>query len=401
MIGQEEIDLVEGLIYWFSEKPIIFDCGANKGHWSDIFYKQFGDNFQLHSFEPSKKLLSYLEIKYEYKQNITFNQIAVSNKNGLANFFYFDNFNNELSSLHKNDCYADMPMKIGIVKTITIDSYCEQKGIEYIDYLKFDIEGNEYNALLGCENMIKKGAIKFIQVEYGGHYQTSNTKFADIIKIANDNDYQVYSFKENNYNEVKSESFIEDYHYENYIITKEKIHTWSYDGWNKEFIKSVEDLPKINFYLEIGAFEGFATKWVCDNLLQPNGRCICIDPMQDFYTEEDRTHPYFDGQYQRFLRTTKGLPVELRRVKSQLELPKMHAFRFDLIYIDGRHDYEGVYLDAFHSFPIVKVGGYICFDDWCGYSEETTKGIQRFLDEFNGRYEIVKDAYQLLIKRTS
>jgi hypothetical protein len=57
-------------------------------------------------------------------------------------------------------------------KKITIelakgDEFMEKNNINSVDLLKLDIEGAEFDALLGFENSIKSGKIKAIQFEYG------------------------------------------------------------------------------------------------------------------------------------------------------------------------------------------------------------------------------------------
>ena len=41
------------------------------------------------------------------------------------------------------------------------------QNIASVDFLKLDVEGAEYDALLGFENAIKQGTIKAVQFEYG------------------------------------------------------------------------------------------------------------------------------------------------------------------------------------------------------------------------------------------
>ncbi len=66
-----------------------------------------------------------------------------------------------------------------MVKLSTLDSYCKNKNITQIDFLKMDIEGNEYKALLGACEMIENGAINSIQIEFGGCNVDSRTYFKD------------------------------------------------------------------------------------------------------------------------------------------------------------------------------------------------------------------------------
>ena len=41
------------------------------------------------------------------------------------------------------------------VKTVSIDKYCQDKDISFIDLLKVDAEGVDFEVLKSCENMLK------------------------------------------------------------------------------------------------------------------------------------------------------------------------------------------------------------------------------------------------------
>ena len=49
---------------------------------------------------------------------------------------------------------------------------------------------------------------------------------------------------------------------------------------------------------------------------------------------------------------------------SQNELKKLNKNYYDFIYIDGDHTNEGVFIDSVLSFPLLKNGGIIIFDDY-------------------------------------
>lgn len=165
--------------------------------------------------------------------------------------------------------------------------------------------------------------------------------------------------------------------------------------WNKIFIENTAGL-KINFVLEIGCFEGLTSNYICDNLLKNDGRLICVDPLEDVYTYDD--DKIFIGQYDRFIKNTRGRPIELVRKYSQDAFAELNNYRFDLIYIDGDHREDSVYRDATLYFNCCKKGTIVIFDDYNGYKEETKRGIDRFLSNISGKYDVMKSNYQLMIK---
>jgi FkbM family methyltransferase len=398
MIGKEEKQAVIDLFPFMKDNPTVIDVGSNKGHFADIILEEYGENCNLHLIEPNDKLRSFTEIKYEYKKNIIYYSLPFYKKNTTLSFHYFENFNNELSGIYDmGEYWEGLPKKTKLVQATTVDEYCGMKGIEYIDYLKIDCEGSDMDVLLGAQNMLIDGKIGLVQIEFSELWRKGNHTFIELQNLLRKYGYKIYKYESGNFIEVTEEPPSG-----NYYITRFDIHNYTGvdTGWAAAFIESTKDLPKLNLVVEIGCYEGMTAKYICDNMLEEGGRVICIDPLMDYYTENDpKHHSYFQNQYQRFKRNTRGLPVELFREKSQDALPKLNSLRCDLSYIDGDHYLPMPYLDACWAFAITKEGGWILFDDYL-WSDDTTQSIDMFLEEFAGHYEVVKKEYQVLIKKT-
>jgi len=193
-------------------------------------------------------------------------------------------------------------------------------------------------------------------------------------------------------------------------------------NWNQEFVNNTNQIKLKNqkLCLEIGSFEGLTSNYIVDNILSDDGKLICIDPLTDTYlvenlSENDIEHnnngwKYFNGQYDRFIENTKNnlesKKIELYRELSSEALPKLkekYKDKFDFIYIDGDHRDFAVYFDAVNSFEICKPNGYILFDDylWEDYSNHkiTKDGIDRFINEYCDKLDVVLNAYQVLIRK--
>jgi hypothetical protein len=56
--------------------------------------------------------------------------------------------------------------------------------------------------------------------------------------------------------------------------------------------------------------------------------------------------------------------------------------RFDMIYIDGSHEYRDVEMDLRYAWPLLKEGGLLVGDDYC----EHWQGVIRAVDEFVGEH---------------
>lgn len=131
------------------------DIGANKGDFSLLMAKLMNDRGKVLSFEPVPDNCYWLKKSIEannYK-SIKLFQVALSNKNGTANFypgkvsgwgsFFFTR-------------YADTNKKPTVVKTRKLDDILNEEGIDSIDIIKIDVEGADILVLKGAEDILKR-----------------------------------------------------------------------------------------------------------------------------------------------------------------------------------------------------------------------------------------------------
>jgi hypothetical protein len=192
--------------------------------------------------------------------------------------------------------------------------------------------------------------------------------------------------------------------------------------WNNEFVNTAKklNLNNLDLCLEIGCFEGLTSNFIVKNILSEKGQLICVDPLTDQYLNIDLREIdiklnqsdwlYFKNQYERFIENTKD-SIELNKIKLYRnistdifpELIKEYENKFDLIYVDGDHRATYVYLDAINSFKLCKSGGIIIFDDYTYGDflgdEKTSIGVDKFLNEYSGKYTTESSGYQYIIKK--
>lgn len=373
---------------YMSKDPVIVDVGSNKGDWTAILGPGAGE---VHLFEPNIVLLHYSMVRFDDAENFYFNNLAVFSESKELDFFYFTNSNNGLSSVYRNQKWVDMglPMETGKVQAITLDDYFIDSDCK-IDFLKIDVEGADFEVLKGADNLLNTQSVKFIQVEHSDHIKLSGSSWDQLVAYMESKGYFCYDFTGTEF--VRA---FEPYTQENYYF----IISFTQD-WNGEFKKNTEFLRgKVKFALEIGAFEGMTSCYICDNLLS-DGRLICVDPLPDDISElpfgDD--NKMFDGQYERFIRNTVGKPIELIRKKSIDAYAQLKDYRFDFIYIDGDHSHDAVLADAFNCWALLKWKGYMLFDDY-GWRDETKTAIDKFLRKNEEHMQIIVKEYQVLIQK--
>ena len=154
--------LQKTLIRYFLNKgitPTIFDVGANNGEWS-VNMLNLSPAINLHCFEPSKKTFDILSQKLAAYPNVTLNMVGLSGKKHSIEFY--ENDGSDVTSLYHR-FKAKNKTKIS-VNLITGDSYLSKKRIEKIDFLKIDIEGMEYDALLGLKESFAHKKVRVISL---------------------------------------------------------------------------------------------------------------------------------------------------------------------------------------------------------------------------------------------
>lgn len=180
--------------------------------------------------------------------------------------------------------------------------------------------------------------------------------------------------------------------------------------WQKD-LKHLEGEPVKA--LEIGSFEGMATRWLLQNILTHDDSVItCIDTFGGSAEHENKVD--FSEVEKRFDQNAY-LPFrgKVKKIKDT-SFNALVAFnsgyvneKYDFVYIDGSHQAKDVLTDALLVWPLVKGGGIVTFDDylWGGYPDQPTMhpklGIDSFLAIMAGKFELIHHGYQVTIKKTA
>lgn len=203
---------------------VVFDVGANIGDYSILFSQLVGNCGKVYSFEPtSDSLIKLQERVTEYGlQNISLFQKAIFSESKQIEFNQFPDEYSVWNSIGKpkmmnpEDQNQYIPLlKTELVEAITLDSFCQLYKIEFIDYLKLDVEGAESDALEGAIGLLSKKAIRFIQFEISQKMlEGLNRQAQETFDILIDAGYECNRIKEDGQigeQVIGSTSFYENY----------------------------------------------------------------------------------------------------------------------------------------------------------------------------------------------
>ena len=158
--------------------------------------------------------------------------------------------------------------------------------------------------------------------------------------------------------------------------------------------------------VEIGSFEGMGSCLIAETLcIHKDSKLFCIDPLDDEYVKGDTRMAFWDSacknQSERFYHNTKNIhSIITLQGTSDVMIPRIEDTSIDFAYIDGDHSPEQVYKDATNILGKMKKGGIVLFDDygWVVNGMKTANGIDKFLSEHTGDYELLLKNWQLGIR---
>jgi FkbM family methyltransferase len=149
--GAYERSLVERLKSFLKPGMVFLDLGANIGYFSAIAAALVGASGRVFAFEPSPACFSRLRRNlFAFGQAVSYN-CAVSDANAQV-WLYLHPHENGWGSLFPD---RDLLERVQ-VDSIRLDDWAQTAGLERLDFVKMDIEGGEYAALLGARTLLRR-----------------------------------------------------------------------------------------------------------------------------------------------------------------------------------------------------------------------------------------------------
>jgi hypothetical protein len=147
--------------------------------------------------------------------------------------------------------------------------------------------------------------------------------------------------------------------------------------------------------LEIGSFEGRSAIFFLE--FMPKAKITCIDVFRD-------------ARESRFDRNVAPYSGRLTKMKSRavpaLESLRVAKKKFNLVYIDGDHSRYATFADSVGSWPLLKKGGILIWDDYKLHRDRPSAtrpehAIDLFCSAFDGCYRMLHSEYQVIVEKTA
>lgn len=203
--GLYEPHIVKEIVDNTKSGGVCIDIGANIGHHTIVMSQSVGDNGKVYAYEPIPRIKEQLDnsILLNEIENVETIQIALSDKEEIKDLNICEE-NIGSSSLVNQTSDAE---KITI-QTKTLDSYHYDK----VDFIKIDVEGFEYNVLLGAKETIAR-CTPSIVIEYSPLYYRLNklSHSKDILSFFRKHDYRIFDLEDNKKEITDFDNFIKEF----------------------------------------------------------------------------------------------------------------------------------------------------------------------------------------------
>lgn len=155
----------KALLSSFLRPGMVFvDLGANEGFFSVVASRLVGTTGKVLAIEPQTRLGPVIRRNLELNNatNVTLAQVAVSAEAGVAEFNLAPDTNSGSSGLTRATRYANPTQA---VRTLTLDACLQEHNLSKVDVMKIDIEGYEYEAVLGAKELFRSQMVRRVLIE--------------------------------------------------------------------------------------------------------------------------------------------------------------------------------------------------------------------------------------------
>jgi len=190
-----EDDVKKIFLNKINEGDTVIDVGANIGYFSLLAAKKIGSKGKIFAIEPMKQANNWLKknLKLNDFKNDEVLEVAIGDKQGIMKM-YKKSESSEMIILNPTISKKDLII-CGEINIETIDNIISQKKIEKVNLLKIDVEGFEYEALLGCKESFKANKIENIICEIHTKYlKNRGIDEQNIYSLIQENNFSIQEF---------------------------------------------------------------------------------------------------------------------------------------------------------------------------------------------------------------
>jgi len=177
--------------YNLNSESIIIDLGAYTGEWSKTISNKF--NCNVHSYEAVKRYFDMIQ-----HPNVIAYHCGVTCSTGIDYIHVCDEGSaienlseykkkNDLDSSYQNNIKSHSNIPLEKINTIDINEILNK--FNYVDLLKLNIEGAEYDILERMCNTNTIDKIQHLQIQFHNFVDNAQTRYDNIVNQLNETHY--------------------------------------------------------------------------------------------------------------------------------------------------------------------------------------------------------------------
>lgn len=185
-----EPQLVDSMKQILKEGDTFLDIGANEGFFSILASQLVGVSGKIISIEPQSRLQRVIirNISENNAYNVNIFQRAISDRVGTAILFLTPDMNTGSSGIFQTAKYKN-PTET--VLQTTLSEILGLLNLDKIKLMKIDVEGFEYEAILGSKHIFESNIIENIALELHPEIlQQRGKSESDILDFLKENGYE-------------------------------------------------------------------------------------------------------------------------------------------------------------------------------------------------------------------
>lgn len=143
---------------------VFVDLGANEGYFSVVAAQRCGNEGRVVAIEPQLRLLPILQenLRLNHLHTVRVLNVAVTDHSGEVTLHLTPTMNSGASGLYRS---AKYPLSTQTAAARTLAQILDDEELPRVDLMKVDIEGFEYEALLGSRSVFADRRIRVLALE--------------------------------------------------------------------------------------------------------------------------------------------------------------------------------------------------------------------------------------------
>ncbi len=185
---QEEVRAA--VMHIHRSQPVVFDVGANEGNWTESLLQSI-PKAKVYMFDPSPGCQAAIREKAFPRTMLI--PCALGETAGQKTYYSSSATDGSASLYSRRDTpFENLTYQRSTVEVRTLDEVIEAEKIDFVDFIKMDIEGHELFALQGARRSLAAGKIGALSFEFGCGNINSRTFFRDFWELLNVMNFAIY-----------------------------------------------------------------------------------------------------------------------------------------------------------------------------------------------------------------